>query len=266
VVKWKQLPWNKYRRDDRKSTFMQKYRWHLTSLFLLICYAGVRATAAALTPDESAPRTISQLESSGQIQTGPSALALWWWKAMRQLHRWWDAFQNWLGSLFPETKPLSPHANVSPMWIKVLFVSALVLVLIVAAVLLWRIWKNMPAPEPDGDLGDEELFLLPPEELRQRAGRFAAEGNYREALRYLYISMLMLMDARGVWHYDINRTNWEHIAQLSHEAKRMDLVVPLSDMTRRFDRVRYGNAACDGGDWERFQSKYGELEALLPSP
>jgi hypothetical protein len=243
-----------------------KFRHYLTTI-LLIFWSGVAYAAQAFVPDESAPRTIHQMATSGQIQTAPSALELWWWNLTRTLWQWWYAFWNWLRSLFPAPKHVEPATQPSFVWLKVLFISALVAALLAAAILVWRAFKNRPKPIPDDtEIGDEELFLLPPDELRQRAARFAGEGNYREALRYLYISMLMLMDARGVWQYDINRTNWEHIALLSREKKRPELVLPLQEMTRRFDRVRYGNADCDNADWDKFQHTYGELEARLPHP
>ncbi|MEO6907594.1 MAG: DUF4129 domain-containing protein [Abditibacteriaceae bacterium] len=243
-----------------------KLRPYLTTICVLFWSAAAYA-AQAFVPDESAPRTIHQMSTSGQIQTAPTSLQLWWWNLMRQLRQWWYAFWNWLESLFPTPKPAVPATETSYLWLKVLFISALILALLAALLLVWRAFKNRPKPIPDEtEMGDEELFLLPPEELRQRAARFANEGNYREALRYLYISMLMLMDARGVWHYDINRTNWEHIALLSRERNRPELVVPLQEMTRRFDRVRYGNADCNDVEWNKFQNTYGELEARLPNP
>jgi len=241
-----------------------KSRHYFTTICLLFWSAAAFA-ARAFVPDENAPRTIQQMASDGKIQIAPTAFELWWWNLMRQLRLWWHAFWKWLLNLFPAPKPTEQATEPSFLWLKVLFISALVVALLAAALLVWRAFKNRPKPiADDTEMGDEELFLLPPDELRQRAARFAGEGNYREALRYLYISMLTLMDARGVWHYDINRTNWEHIALLSREKKRPELVLPLQEMTRRFDRVRYGNADCDNVDWDKFQQTYGELEARLP--
>lgn len=241
-----------------------KLRQYLTAICLLLWSAAAFA-ARAFVPDESAPRTIHQMARDGKIQIAPTAFELWWWNLMRQLRQWWYDLWRWLADLLPAPKHSEPAAEPSFVWLKVLFISALVVALLAAILLIWRVWKNRPKPVPDEmEMGDEELFLLPPDELHQRAARFAGEGNYREALRYLYISMLMLMDARGVWHYDINRTNWEHIALLSREKKRPELVFPLQEMTRRFDRVRYGNADCDNAEWTKFQSTYGELEARLP--
>jgi hypothetical protein len=65
---------------------------------------------------------------------------------------------------------------------------------------------------------DAELLLLPPDELRQRADGFAASGDFRQALRHLYLSLLLELDSGGVWRYDTRRTNWEHIRVLRRKS------------------------------------------------
>jgi hypothetical protein len=92
---------------------------------------------------------------------------------------------------------------------------------------------------------DAELLQLPPDELRERAERFAAQGQFREALRHRFIAVLVRFDRHSVWRYDVRRTNWEHISALQRDATKRTVVEPLSDITRRFDRVRYGGADCD---------------------
>ena len=39
---------------------------------------------------------------------------------------------------------------------------------------------------------------------------------------------------------------------------------PLGELTRRFDRVRYGGAACESRDWHVFESDSTSLENALP--
>ena len=112
---------------------------------------------------------------------------------------------------------------------------------------------------------DAELLLLPPDELRLRAAQFAKEGNFREALRHLYIALLLGMDASGIWRYDARRTNWEHIAALRADETRSSLVQPLSRITRTFDRVRYGDAPFDAEDWQRFEKDVNGVEGQSSS-
>lgn len=67
---------------------------------------------------------------------------------------------------------------------------------------------------------------------------------------------------RGAWRYDTRRTNWEHIAILQN-SPNAPLAAPMSDLTRRFDRVRYGGADCTNADWQRFESDALAVEGKL---
>ncbi|MBV9470750.1 MAG: DUF4129 domain-containing protein, partial [Abitibacteriaceae bacterium] len=156
-----------------------------------------------------------------------------------------------------------------PHLIWILFITTLLALLSVIGYFAWRAlrgrYRRVEARREvrflEGD--DAELLGLPPDELKERARQWAREGNFPEALRHLYISLLLRLDARGVWHYDTRRTNWEHITGLRQNASRSALVQPLSDLTRRFDRVRYGNALCTGDDWTRFAHDVESVENNL---
>ena len=214
---------------------------------------------------------IKQLEKSGQIRTGPT-----WLQARIDAIKQWFAdsignFFKWLAGLFPKIGPRPGVAVPDFGWLIFVFwaiVASLVAFLLVAA---YRIFagnirfggrrKKKDAEELEGE--DAELLSLPPDELGDRAAKFASDGNYREALRHRYIALLLRLDGRGVWRYDTRRTNWEHIAALRRGAAQSSaaIVAPLSDLTRRFDRVRYGSAPCDAQDWRQFEKDATELEA-----
>ena len=214
---------------------------------------------------------IKQLEKSGQIRTGPT-----WLQARIDAVKQWFAdsasnFFKWLAGLFPSFTPRAGAAVPDFGWLIFVFwavIAALVAFLLVAA---YRIFagnirwggrrKKKDAEILEGE--DAELLLLPPDELGERAAQFARDGNYREALRHRYIALLLRLDGRGVWRYDARRTNWEHIAALRRGAAAGGdaIVAPLSDLTRRFDRVRYGSAPCDAEDWRQFESDATNLEA-----
>lgn len=216
-----------------------------------------------------AGKIIRQLEESGQIRTGPT-----WLQARTEAIKQWlsDAVSNffsWLGSLFPNFAPATGAApNLS--WLIYVFwavVASLLAFLLVAA---YRIfagnirWGGRRKKSGDEQLEgeDAELLLLPPDELGERAANFAREGNFREALRHRYIALLLRLDGRGIWRYDTRRTNWEHIGALRRGAIEGNaaIVEPLSDLTRRFDRVRYGSAPCNANDWQRFERDSTALE------
>ena len=219
---------------------------------------------------------VAQLEKSGQIRTGPT-----WLQARIQAIKKWASdtlsnFFNWLGSLFPSFTPAPGAAVPDLSWLIFVFwaiVASLLAFLLFAAYrvfagnIRWRGRRKKNADEGELEGADAELLLLPPDELGSRAANFAAQGNFREALRHRYIALLLRLDGRGVWRYDTRRTNWEHIAALRRGAVQgnAEIVAPLSDLTRRFDRVRYGSAPCDAQDWQRFESDATALESRAGS-
>jgi hypothetical protein len=212
---------------------------------------------------------VRQLENSGQIRTGPTWLEQAWtnfWKWVSQ------TFQNllkWIGGWFPAVSP-GKMPTFDPRIVQLIFTLTVVALLVAVALLIWRAigGKIGRGRKKQGAFAfspeDAELLSLPPDELRERARRFAEDGNFREALRHLYIALLLNFDARGVWRYDARRTNWEHISALKNDAGKSRLVAPLSDITRRFDRVRYGNAPCAQSEWQRFESDVNALESSAP--
>lgn len=209
---------------------------------------------------------IKQLEGSGQIRTGPSWIEQSWSNFYKWIKQSFQSLLKWLGGLFPSGQG-GKLPTIDPNWIRAIFTLTVLALLAAIGFLVWRAvgGKIGKKRNKQGAFAfspeDAELLSLPPDELRERALRFAGEGNFREALRHLYIALLLNLDARGVWRYDTRRTNWEHIAALRDDALRSTLVAPLADITHRFDRVRYGNAACGPGDWTQFERDVTALEA-----
>jgi hypothetical protein len=219
-----------------------------------------------------AKKIVGNLESTGQIRTGP----LWWQKAIADA---WKAiatafknFMDWINSLLPKPKAPTVTAAPSDKWLWVLFYG---LVAAILAAIIWFAWKAFGGAQwgrrttkRDAILEGEDALLLslPPEELRSRADIYASQGNFREALRHRYLALLLQLDARGVWRYDARRTNWEHIAALRRRDTSGTLVTPLSALTRRFDRVRYGGAPCDDDHWRQFDADARDFETQAFSP
>jgi hypothetical protein len=217
---------------------------------------------------------IAQLENSGEIRTGPTAFQKWMDGAKKWFGDTIEKFFRWLSNSLPSA-PSGSVPAVNPELIQGLFYLTVIALLGAIAYLLlrplimhwdrWRFfWRRSDARRNVQFTGeDAELLQMPPDELLERARAFAAQGNFREALRHHYIRLLLQLDARGVWRYDTRRTNWEHIAALQQNPVHQTLARPLSDLTRRFDRVRYGNAPCSNDDWQRFERDATAVENSL---
>ncbi len=222
-----------------------------------------------------AQKVVDEAVAKNQIRVGPPPLQKWIGDIQTAVITAIGNFFKWLGSLLPKAKTPSLTAKAPDLswlwfvfWAIMLSLFGLLMFLAVRALsggsfTLWGFGRRRKKTEVELRDEDAALFQLAPEELRDRADNFAAQGNFREALRHRFISLLVLLDARGTWRYDVRRTNWEHIAALRRDESKRPLVAPLSDLTRSFDRVRYGGATCDEEGWNSFQSGVRGIEAQV---
>jgi hypothetical protein len=219
-------------------------------------------------PDASAKAAVLQWEKSGVIETGPPAWQSAWLSFVRWMHSTWERLLQWLASQFERDPSRQPLA-LDRKKIELAFYFLLMGVVAGAAWLTWRALggRVMRSRKKQRDTllegEDAALLRLPPDELLERARQFARAGDFREALRHRYLSLLLQLEARAVWRYDRRRTNWEHIARLKSSGAERAGVDALSALTLRFDRVRYGNDSCSPGAWAAFDEDAGAALELL---
>ncbi len=104
--------------------------------------------------------------------------------------------------------------------------------------------------------GGESDELLTSKGALQRAQTLSGEGDYRNAIRYLYLSSLLVLDEEGLLRYDRSRTNREYLRSVS---SRPELANPLQEVIDVFDRVWYGYESVDE---ETYQSYVEHVEEL----
>ncbi len=97
------------------------------------------------------------------------------------------------------------------------------------------------APEP--------VMSLVSNEARKLALKKAEEGNYPQALIYLFRFVLLWLDERGRLPLHPGKTNREVLQGL---ARGEPLRPVLGEMVVAFNRVKYGMAPCEKHDYERF--------------
>lgn len=85
--------------------------------------------------------------------------------------------------------------------------------------------------------------------------------DYRNAIRYLYLSSLLLLDERGLIHYDRTLTNREHLRQIQHKPQLADALRPVVET---FDRVWYGFAPVDDALYQTFRADVEQLHRITP--
>jgi hypothetical protein len=124
----------------------------------------------------------------------------------------------------------------------------------------WRQWASEGRAGGDAAPGDE-VDLSSGEALR-RADALAAGGDYRQAVRYLYLSTLLWLDEHRLLRYDPALTNREFLHQLERDAGHARLREALSPVVELFDRVWYGFAPLDDRGYGAFARQVEQVRQV----
>jgi hypothetical protein len=106
----------------------------------------------------------------------------------------------------------------------------------------------------EGETADENLTA---ESAFARAQGLSRGGDYRSAVRYLYLSALLILDERGLLRYDRAKTNREYLNSVSGSP---ELSQPLDEVIEVFDNVWYGYHELDEAGFEHYSGRVRELK------
>ena len=155
---------------------------------------------------------------------------------------WLTAFLNWLGRIIEAIlRPLGAvapgTANVVAWAIGLIGLAALIAVIVYLLAGLRRGVIAEARPPTD----DPEANLTAREALDQ-ASILARDGDYRTAVRFLYLAALLRLDERGLLRYDRALTNREYLERIGDNPK---LQAALQPIVETFDSVWYGSTPLD---------------------
>jgi hypothetical protein len=145
---------------------------------------------------------------------------------------------------------------------------------IVVAALLFILVRSFANRKPEETALDESGGLTqqpleqdamsalsrPPETWAGIADELAAKGDFREAIRHLYLALLSRLHRDGVIDYDPTLSNWEYLFAFKGASA---LKAGFKELTRRFDFAWYGNEGVDSSAWSIFRRT---AEPLLAPP
>ncbi len=172
-------------------------------------------------------------------------------------------FADWLDGLFKKDKPKKqPRERASGEGVgafaRVLLYGLLALCVLALLWLLWTGWKQgRVAPRPlavlaaaplPPDLNDEKLEAsrLPPNEWLELARAQIARGEWRLALRALYLATLAGLGAQGLVTLARAKTNLDYERELTRRAAgRGEVVAGFRARRLSFECVWYGRTAAD---------------------
>lgn len=105
---------------------------------------------------------------------------------------------------------------------------------------------------------DPEANLTANTALHQ-ASTLAQEGDYRTAVRYLYLSSLLWLDEHGMLRYDRALTNREYLERLRDNAELRARLTPIIDT---FDQVWYGHLPLDDESFAAYRQQVDGLRRI----
>lgn len=176
----------------------------------------------------------------------PSVLARWWgWL----VGKFWEFISNFL----PDGTVITLNGNFISYILTFIGTMALLLVLFfIMREMLFNLVTEVRL-DPTGEAGDEHLTA---ESAFNKAQALSGDGDYRTAVRYLYLSSLLQLDERGLLRYDRAQTNREYLRKVAHLPA---LATMLREVIDVFDRVWYGYQPLDEATYARYAARVAEL-------
>lgn len=192
---------------------------------------------------------------------------------------WWNRFKRWLGRLFErlfEQEPRRP-ISVAPASASGMAVANVLVIVLVAAVvivlggILWRAWAQRK-PSAGGELqlttapgevvhDSESALSRPPEGWASLADELAAKGQFREAVRSLYLALLSRLHRDGAIDYHPAHSNWDYFRRFKGPR---DWLPPFRELTARFDIAYYSTEVIGADGYQSFRALSAPL--LAPAP
>jgi hypothetical protein len=226
---------------------------------------------------EPLPMPEAETGEDGPIKAFVRAGVEWLKQIVRDISDLFERLKDWLDGLFGEKKESPKKAERErgsgdySAILRVMLYSLLALCALALAWIVWTGWKQQRRPAPrvlaavsavavPPDLNDEKLEAsrLPSDEWLALAREQMARGEWRLALRALYLATLAGLGAQGLVTLARAKTNLDYERELGRRAAgRAELVGGFRARRLAFERVWYGR---DVAGEPEVRAWLGELE------
>jgi hypothetical protein len=139
-----------------------------------------------------------------------------------------------------------------------LILLAVIVVIAVLVYFLRNLRRNLVAEEA---LAPEQVHedVRTPGEAFDYAQRYINAGDYRSAVRQLYLATLLLLDQRGRIKYDPTLTNREYLRQTKNDARTTAALEPIVET---FDRTWYGFEPISPQAFDEYRQRVEGIKTL----
>lgn len=162
------------------------------------------------------------------------------------------AIMEWLDRLFSNTAQGVFDAR------DFLILAAVIVVVVVLLYFLRNLRRNL-VPEEILPPALTEHDARTPTEAFDNAQRFINAGDFRSAVRQLYLATLLMLDQRGRIKYDPTLTNREYLRQAARDPRAASALQPIIET---FDRTWYGFEPISRQDFDAYRHRVEQVRDL----
>lgn len=169
-----------------------------------------------------------------------------WRRILRSIQHWWN-------QLFVST---------SPIWLRILVYGTMLafvvgIILYVFQVRIGGIFgRSAKQIEVDFSEMPTDIHTLDFDSLVREA---VNAGEYRRAVRLLYLESLKILSNRGWIDWQINKTNYDYQLEL----KSTPVSLPFDDLTLHYEHVWYGDFPIDATRYHRIEQIFRNFQNRL---
>lgn len=175
----------------------------------------------------------------------PSALPTWLQDILRSVLDYFDRLaSNTMRGVFE--------------WRDLVILIGIFLVLGVLIYFIRNLRRNMVQEDALATLPKEHSARTPGEAFNH-AQFFMTQGDYRNAVRQLYLATLLILDQRGKIKYDPTLTNREYLHQTANDPRTTAALAPIVET---FDRTWYGFEPITPTEFDAYRARVEKVQEL----
>lgn len=141
--------------------------------------------------------------------------------------------------------------------IKLLFYLAIIALIIFIFIVVSRRFRELSPRTNIDSVSPVTDNHRDPEAAKIQAYEYLQQGEYRNAIRCLHLSLLLYLDKSDILTYDVARTNGEYLTEF--RSKMNEQADRFAFITKFFERKWYGIEESDAGDFQQCESVFIEL-------
>lgn len=169
------------------------------------------------------------------------------YQEIRSNPSWWTRFWRWFWHLFDgargETRGKSLATFFEYLFITLGVAAIVFLVVKLAGADFMGIFSRKTVAIAGSDEHHENIYEI---NFEQQIEQAVAQGNFRLAVRLLYLRCLRQLDEAGLINWQIDKTNTVYVNELTDADQRSAFKV----LTRQFEFAWYGGFRVDAGTYQ----------------